>query len=67
MSEGSDLSVPRRSSVEQFEIEVSPGDILRIGPHLVSIVDLHEGEVTFKILLDADDLALDADVVVRPR
>ena len=67
MSEGSDLFVPRRSSVEQFEFEVSPGDILRIGPHLVSIVELHEGEVTFKIVHDADDEAFDAEVVVRPR
>ena len=53
--------------MEQFEFEVSPGDILRIGPHLVSIVELHEGEVTFKIVHDADDEAFDAEVVVRPR
>ncbi len=53
--------------MEQYEIEVSPGEILRIGPHLVSIVDLHDDEVTFKIVHHVDDDAFESEPVVRPR
>jgi hypothetical protein len=52
--------------VQQSEIELSIGDVLRVGNHLVTVVEIHEGEVIFKVV-DAAHLDDDLFPVLRPR
>ena len=48
-----------------MELDVAVGDVIRIGEHLVMVVELHDGEVTLKVVThdEKDDL----DLPPRPR
>lgn len=52
--------------MQQSEIELSVGDVLRMGNHLVTVVEIHEDEVIFKVV-DSAHLDDDCFPVLRPR
>ncbi len=59
------FDVSWRPSVQPIEFELSVGDVLQIGEHLVTVVEIHDDEVTFKIV---DDKHLNGnEPVLRPR
>lgn len=53
--------------MQQVELEVSVGDILRIGEHLVTIIEIHRGEATFKIVTAPLATEGEAEPVLKPR
>lgn len=60
------LVVSWRPSVQPIELELSVGDVLHIGDHLVTVVEIHDDEVTFKIV-DRTHTNGDLPPVLRPR
>ncbi|HET6425099.1 MAG TPA: hypothetical protein VFG20_15540 [Planctomycetaceae bacterium] len=52
--------------MQQSELELSVGDVLRVGNHLVTVVEIHEDEVIFKVV-DAAHLDGEFSPVLRPR
>lgn len=52
--------------MQPIELEVSVGDVIRIGDHLVTVVEIHDDEVTFKVV---DSTLINGQVppVLRPR
>ncbi len=52
--------------MQPIELEVSVGDVIRIGNHLVTIVEIHDDEVTFKVV-DSTHSNGDLPPVLRPR
>lgn len=52
--------------MQPIELELAVGDILRIGEHLVTVVEIHDDEVTFKIV-DGEHMNGDEWSVLRPR
>lgn len=53
--------------MRRFEIELAVGDIIRVGDHTVAVVDLHDEEVTLKIVASGDDDWLVDEAPVLPR
>lgn len=49
-----------------MELELNVGDVVRVGNHLVTVVEIHGDEVTFKVV-NAAHLDEDVTPVVRPR
>jgi hypothetical protein len=52
--------------VQPIEFELSVGDVLRIGEHLVTVVEIHDDEVTFKVV-DSHHMNGDEPPLLRPR
>ncbi len=53
-------------SLHEFELTV--GDVLQIGEYTVTVIDLEDGEVTFRIQEPiTDEEAVEAPVGPRPR
>ena len=54
--------------MQLHELELKVGDVLQIGEHTVTVLDIENGEVTFRIEKPAhnEDLG-DGTVVLRPR
>jgi hypothetical protein len=52
--------------VQPTELELTVGDVVRVGNHLVTVVEIHGDEVTFK-LVDMAHMDDDSTLVVRPR
>lgn len=59
------FDVSWRPSVQPIELELSLGDVLHIGEHVVTVVEIHDDEVTFKIV-DSTNVNGD-EPVLRPR
>lgn len=52
--------------MQQRELELSVGDVVRVGNHLVTVVEIHGDEVTFKVVNTAHHDEDDGPVL-RPR
>lgn len=52
--------------MQQFDLELTVGDVLRVGEHLVTVVEIHDDEVTFKVVSTLH-VNGDESPVVRPR
>lgn len=39
----------------QVELEMQPGEVIQLGDHLLTVVELQNGEVTFKIWEPGDE------------
>ncbi len=51
--------------MQQTELELSVGDVIQLGDQIVTVVEIHDDEVTFKIV-QAPTLS-DDDRPLRPR
>lgn len=60
------FTVSWRPSVQPIELEVSVGDVIRIGEHVVTVVEIHDDEVLFKVI-DSTHANGDTPPVLRPR
>lgn len=49
-----------------MELELNVGDVVRVGNHLVTVVEIHGDEVTFKVV-NTEHLEEDVKPVLRPR
>jgi hypothetical protein len=64
----SSTSLSRRFAVERQELDVVVGDVIQIGQHIVTVVEIENGEVTFRI--DQPEAVDEFDsnhTVLRPR
>ncbi len=52
--------------MQPIEMELSVGDVLRIGEHVVTVVEIHDDEVTFKVV-DSMHTHGDTPPILRPR
>lgn len=65
---GFDFTVTWRSAVLLHEIELTVGEVVQIGEYTVTVIDLENGEVTFRIHTpDADDEVVESATTPRPR
>jgi hypothetical protein len=69
-----DFMVTRRWAMALHEIELAIGDVLKIGGYTVTVIDLENGEVTFRVqepVADeesvTDDEAVENTTPPRPR
>lgn len=52
----------------RYEMELSVGDVIRIGDHTIAVVELHNDEVTLKICDEVDaDVATENRPAPRPK
>jgi len=62
------LMVTRRWAVSLHEFELNIGDVVQIGEYTVTVVDLENGEVTFRIQEPAtEETAEGTATPTRPR
>jgi hypothetical protein len=62
------LMVTRRWAMSLHEIELTVGDVLQIGEFTVTVIDLENGEVTFRIQEPVlDEEATEGATSPRPR
>lgn len=60
--------VTRRWAMSLYEIELTVGDVVLIGEYTVTVIDLEDGEVTFRIQDPvAEDESPDTQTSPRPR
>ncbi|MBC8116799.1 MAG: hypothetical protein H7062_20585 [Candidatus Saccharimonas sp.] len=54
--------------MQLHELELTVGDVLQVGEHTVTVLDIENGEVTFRVEgPEQSDEADEASAVLRPR
>ncbi len=58
----------RRQRVAQLEMDLAAGDSFRIGQHLVTVLDVDEDQVTFRIVnLETGELQIQTSPPGKPK